>query len=164
MELNPSYATAHHWYSFWFMGMGQLDKAIESVSKASELDPVSQAIVKDKGIMHYYNRDFKTAVNLANETLELDPTYPAAHRLLSLSYQELGDVEKAVAENQRWGSLTGNIVEAKFCLAQIYAQAGEHGRARELIGEIDLETNSIDNVYRGLALAYASLGEVRSGI
>lgn len=50
LELNPNYATAHHWYSQWFLDMGRLEESLQMISRAAELDPVSQAILKDRGL------------------------------------------------------------------------------------------------------------------
>ena len=47
LELNPNYATAHHWYSQWFLNMGRLEESLRMISRAAELDPISQAILKD---------------------------------------------------------------------------------------------------------------------
>ncbi len=159
LELNPNYATAHHWYSHWFLNMGDLDKSIRMISRAAELDPVSQAIIKDKGIALYYNRQFDSAIELALKTLELDPLYPAAHRLLSLSYQGTGRFDEAIAENAKWGKLTGNRLETKFGLAQLYAVSGKRQEAKDLVRDIENNKSMSDNVYRGLALVHAALGE-----
>ena len=160
LELNPNYATAYHWYSFWYLGMGDLEESIRLVSRAAELDPVSQAIMKDKGMVFYHDRQYSKAIELAQTTLKLDPNYPAAHRLLSLSYQAKGLFEKAIIENDCWGMLTDNQPEADFCRAQIYAAAGREKEARDLIKSIEEDPSKIDNVYRGLALVYSSLGEI----
>ncbi len=48
LELNPNYATAHHWYSQWLWSMGRLEEALQVVSRAAELDPVSQAFSRIK--------------------------------------------------------------------------------------------------------------------
>ena len=79
LELNPNYATTHHWYSLWFLSMGNLKESIRMISRAGELDPVSQAIIKDIGMALYHNRQYDSAIEMAKKTLELDPDYPAAH-------------------------------------------------------------------------------------
>ena len=160
LELNPNYATTYHWYSFWSLGMGDLKEAIRLTSKANKLDPVSQAIIKDKGMMLYHNRQYDRAIKIEKKTLILDPNYPTAHRLLSLSYQGEGQYEEAIRENDRWGDLTGNQPEADFCRAQIYAAAGREQEARDLIESLEDDVSKIDNVYRGLALVYSALGEI----
>ena len=123
------------------------------------MDPVSQAITKDKGIILYYDKQFDDAIRMAKTTLELDPEYPSAHRLLSLAYQAKGRFEEAIEENKIWGELTGNETEAKFCRAQIYAVSGREKETLALIEEIVQNESASDNVYRGLALVYAGLGD-----
>lgn len=159
LELNPNYATAYHWYAQWLWSMGRLEEAIQMVSRAAELDPVSQAIMKDKGLAFYYVRQYDTALEMGRKTLELDPNYAAAHRLLSLAYsgQELFD--EAIAANQDWGNLTGNKIETNLALAQIYAVSGKTETARELVEMVKQDPHLIDQAYRGLALVYASFGE-----
>jgi serine/threonine-protein kinase len=159
LELNPNYATAHHWYSQWFLNMGRLEESLRFISRAAELDPVSQAILKDKGLALYYNRQYDEAMELARRTLELDPNYAAAHRLLSLAYQGKGMYDEAIVENQTWGALTGNKVETTVALAQLYAVSGRREEARKLIEVVEQDKILVDQVYRGLALVYAAFGE-----
>ena len=159
LELNPNYATAHHWYSQWFLNMGRLEESLRYISRAAELDPVSQAILKDKGLALYYNRQYDEAIELARRTLELDPNYAAAHRLLSLAYQAKGMFDEAIVENQTWGAITGNKVETTVALAQLYSVSGRTAEARKLIEVVEQDPLVIDQVYRGLALVYAALGE-----
>jgi len=159
LELNPNYATAPHWYSQWFWSMGRLDEALRMISLAAELDPVSQAILKDKGLAFYYDRQYDNAIEMAQKTLELDPNYAAAHRLLSLAYQGKEMFDDAIAENQKWGSITGNKIETTLALAQIHAVAEQVEAARKLVEVVGRDPLVIDQAYRGLALVHAALGE-----
>jgi tetratricopeptide (TPR) repeat protein len=159
LELNPNYPTAHHWYSQWLLNMGRLEESLRFISRAAELDPVSQAILKDKGLTLYYNRQYDEAIEMASRTLELDPNYAAAHRLLSLAYQGKGAFDEAIAENEKWGALTRNKVETTVALAQLYAVSGQTAEAKKLIDVVEQDQLMIDQVYRGLALIYAALGE-----
>jgi serine/threonine protein kinase/Tfp pilus assembly protein PilF len=159
LELNPNYATAHHWYSQWFLNMGRLEESLRFISRAAELDPVSQAILKDKGLSLYYNRQYDEAIEMARRTLELDPNYAAAHRLLSLAYQGKGAFDEAIVENEKWGALTRNKVETTVALAQLYAVSGRTDEAKKLIEIVEQDPLVIDQVYRGLALIYAALGD-----
>jgi serine/threonine-protein kinase len=159
LELNPNYATAHHWYSQWFLSMGKLEESLRMISRAAELDPVSQAILKDQGLTLYYNRQYDSAIEIARKTLELDPNYAAAHRLLSLAYQGKELFDEAIAENQNWGTLTGNKVETTVALAQLYAVSGRSEDAKKLIEVVEKDKLVIDQVCRGLAMVYAALDE-----
>ena len=159
LELNPNYATTHHWYSLWFTSMGRLEQALQMILRAVELDPVSPAIQKDVGLVFYFDRQYDKTIEMVRKTLELDPSYSAAHRLLSLGYQGKEMFDEAIAENRKWGNLTGNQVETDFALAQIYAVSGRHKEARKLIKPIEEEEHEIGNIYRGLAMVYVGLGE-----
>lgn len=130
------------------------------ISRAVELDPVSQAILKDKGLTLYYSRQYDDTIEMARKTLELDPDYAAAHRLLSLAYQGKELFDDAIAENRNWGALTGNKVETNVALAQLYAVSGQIEDARKLVEVVEQDKLMIEQVYRGLALVYAALGEI----
>src|SRR4029079_12692604 len=136
LELNPNYATAPHWYSQWLWSMGRLAESSRMISLAAELDPVSQAILKDKGLAFYYDRQYDEAIEMARKTLELDPNYAAAHRLLSLAYQGKKEFVQAIAENEKWGKLTGNKIETAITLAQLHAVSGQIEEARRLIDDV----------------------------
>ena len=129
------------------------------ISRAAELDPVSQAIMKDKGLIFYYDRQYDNAIEMARKTLELDTNYAAAHRLLSLAYQGKKLFDEAIAENQKWGNITGNKTETTLALAQIHAVAGQFEEARKLSEVVERDPQVIEQAYRGLALVYAALGE-----
>jgi tetratricopeptide (TPR) repeat protein len=139
--------------------MGRMKEAFREISLAVELDPVSQGILKDKGIYYYYNRDYDKAIEMAKITKELDPGFSQAHRLLSMAYQGKGMYEEAIAENKIWSEKTGNKIKGEVALAQIYAAAGNKEAARNIIDKPEIEKILGGNDYRGIALVYAALGE-----
>src|SRR5246500_815418 len=47
IELNPGYATAHHWYAWHLSLLGRYDEAIVEMRKAENLDPLSLIINAD---------------------------------------------------------------------------------------------------------------------
>lgn len=67
--------------------------------------------------------------------------------------------DEAIEENQRWGVLTGNQPETTVALAQLHAVSGQHEQARKIVERVETDKFMSDNVYRGLALVYAALGE-----
>jgi len=158
IDLNPNYATGHHWYSQWLLYHGRFDEALNEISLAIELDPVSQGIVKDKGIHHYYHREYDEAIATGLQVLELNSGFAPAHRLLSLAYAGKGLFNKAIGANQKWGELTHNRTKTEVSLVQIYAASGLKSQAARMIKNIesgDLGANDI----RGMALVYAALNE-----
>ena len=159
ISLNADYATAHHWYAELLSVQGRMEDALQESSRAAELDPLSPAIIKDRGMLLYYARDYSGAIEHARKAFELDPHFATAHRLLSLAYQAKGMFNEAFAENQRWGELTGNEIETSVALAQCHAAAGNREAALGLIRNLDPEKLTSGNLFRGIALVYAALGE-----
>ena len=159
ISLDPQYPTAHHWYSEWLMYTGRHDAALAEISRAAELDPVSPAILKDKGLAHYYGRRYEQAIEVAKKALELDPSFSTVHRLLSLSYQGLRQFDQAMAEHDRWRILTGNEVEASFALAQLYAVSGRGDEARGICERLLSDSPLGGIAFRALALVCAALDD-----
>ena len=160
ISLKADYPTTHHWYAEWFSFHGRMEEALEQISRAVDLDPLSAAILKDKGMLLYYSRDYSGAIEYARKAFELDPHFASAHRLLSLAYQGKGMFTEAIAENERWGELTGNALESSIALAQCHAAAGKREAALALIENLDPEKLPTGNLFRGIALVYAALGEI----
>lgn len=159
IELNPNYATAHHWFAECLLFSGKKEEALKEISIAFDLDPVSQAIIRDQGMTYYYTRQYEKAIQKAKNALDLDPDFISVHRLLALAYLEIKWFDKAIAENQLWGILTGNEVKTKVSLAHIYAVAGRFEEAGKLVDEILVNHMLGENDYRGMALVYAALGD-----
>ena len=159
IELNPGYATGHHWYAEWCLFVGRFEEAFREINLAVELDPISQGILKDKGIYYYYTRQYDQAIDVAMVTLELDPNFSAAHRLLSLAYQALGRMDEAIEANQRWGDISNNNTRTLVGLAQIYGVSGRKEEALNILNQLESEGNLGGNDYRSVALAYTALGD-----
>jgi tetratricopeptide (TPR) repeat protein len=159
IELNPNYATGHHWYADWLLYTGRIEAAFLEISRAVELDPISQGILKDKGMHFYYTRQYDKALDIGIMTLELDPGFVPAYRLLSLAYQGKGMFDEAIRENERWGNGTGNKLKTEITLAQLYAVAGRKEEARQIIANTDMGKCLGGNDHRSMALVHASLGD-----
>jgi serine/threonine-protein kinase len=159
IRLNPNYPTAHHWYTEWLLYHGTVDEALREITKAEELDPLSAAIAKDKGLALYYARQYDGAIEQAVKALELDPDFHPARRLLSLAYQGKGMFKEALEENRRWGEKPGYETDALIAEAQLHAASGKRPEALELINKVKPETLTSGNLIRGVGLVYATLGE-----
>jgi len=159
LQLDPKNATGHHWYAELLLFIGKPKEAFKEIDIAVELDPVSQGILKDKGIFQYYMEQYDEAMETALTTLEIDPGFVPVHRLISLAYTGKGMYEEAINETIKWGSLTGNKIKTDVALAHIYAVSGQENEARKIIENTGIEKMLSSNDYRGVALVYAALGE-----
>jgi len=107
IELNPNYATAHHWYADCLMLMGRTDQAIASIRRAQELDPLSLIISRDAGRLFYFARRYDEAIEECQKALELDPNFYPLHVTLADAYVQKRDYQQAINHYQNVINLSG---------------------------------------------------------
>lgn len=131
IELNPSYATAHHWYAYYLETLGRFDEAVEEIQRARELDPLSLIIDITAGdIMFQRVGQYDKAIAHYRKTLELDPNFGMTHEWLGRAYAQKGMYEEAIAEYQRSVSLSGRSPRVMAGLGYTYAVAGGEAKRR----------------------------------
>jgi non-specific serine/threonine protein kinase len=73
IELNPSYADAHHWYGLYLSWLGRGDEAIAEVKRALALDPLNLRFNTNLGQAYWNARQDELAMEQLKKTIELDP-------------------------------------------------------------------------------------------
>lgn len=96
IELNPNYATAHHWYAEHLMWRGRFEEALGESERARELDPLSLIIAADNGATLFYARQYDKAIIQFTAVRDLDPQFPRA-ALISSAYIQEGKLPEAMA-------------------------------------------------------------------
>ena len=158
IELNPSYATAHHWYAINLMSTGRSDESIRQILRAQELDPLSPIISTDVAEMFYWAGQNDRAVAQARKTLELHPHYPMAHGLLGWAYAQNGQFREALSEFRK-AQATSDDPASRLGLGYVSALAGNTDDARRILLELkDLSTTKYVSPHH-FAVMYAALGE-----
>ncbi|HEX8139186.1 MAG TPA: winged helix-turn-helix domain-containing protein [Pyrinomonadaceae bacterium] len=162
IELNPSYATAHHWYSDFLAMRGRPEEALREAQEASELDPLSPIIATTLGERLYFARRYREAVAQLRKTLEVERDFIPALYLLGMAYEQTGDTRAAVAVLERARALSGgklnNVLSA---LGHAYATSGRRGEARQVLG---LLMEGEHRMPYDVALLFASLGEKQEAL
>ena len=164
IELNPNYATAHHWRAYYLVSMGRGDEAIAAIKKAQELEgPLSLGIMTDVGEIYCWARMYDDAIEHLTEIARAEPNYAVAHYELGIAYLKKDRAADAIVELERARELESEprIVSA---LAFAYGAAGERDKARTLIAE--LETNSANRYVSpfSIAVAHAGVGDEEGAI
>ncbi|HYW48223.1 MAG TPA: tetratricopeptide repeat protein [Bryobacteraceae bacterium] len=130
LELNPSSATAKHWFSHYFMASGNLAKASELMKEAFQLEPLSPSINIGIGWCLYYSRQYDQAVEQFRSVTESDPSLPLAHQTLGMAYQQKGQFDQAIEEYKRAAAFSNNSPASVAALASVYAAAGKGAESR----------------------------------
>ena len=89
ISLDPRGTTSHHWYAMSCLApLGRLDEALDEMSVAQALDPVSSIVARDLAVIHFYRRDFETALEQCDHTIELNPHFAPAYWILGVIQEQ----------------------------------------------------------------------------
>jgi TolB-like protein/DNA-binding winged helix-turn-helix (wHTH) protein/Flp pilus assembly protein TadD len=159
IELNPGYATAHHWYAWHLSLLGRFDEAITEMRKAENLDPLSLIINADLaellGLAHHYDE----SVAQSRKTIEMDPNFALAHNQLAQAYLQKHMYAEAVAELQQAVKLSGDSPTCIANLARAYVASGKRSEAVKLLDDLKRRSNPGYSNASEIAMIYASLGD-----
>lgn len=156
IDLNPRYATGHHWYGVLLAEAGRAAEALSQMSQAQSLDPVSLIIAADVAMVLYLARDYDRALEQCRDALDMDPNYFRARMWLGCVYEQQGSYDQAIAEYTTAGLLDDSPYVLEW-LARAQALSGNDEAAhRTLVRLIELSSQVyIDGYY--LAAVYAAL-------
>ena len=159
IELNPNYATAHHWYGrLTLVMLGQLDRAMAETKRAYELDPVSSIIHSDLGGVNVAARRYDEAIRQLRGTVEIDPDFFWAYRWLGMALELKGDTQAAIAEYKKAFELNDDPAGLAF-IAHAEAAMGHQDEARKLLIQlVDAAKSRYVQPY-AFALTYLALGD-----
>ena len=159
IQLNPNYATAHHWYGrLTLVMLGQLDHAIVEVKRAYELDPVSSIIHADLGGVNYMARRYDEAIKQLRSTVEMDPQFYFAHRYLGLTLELKGDIDGAIAEYKTALELNDDPSGLAF-IAHAETSRGRGTEAREILARLTEDAKGRYVQPYAFAIVHLALGE-----
>src|ERR1700722_14942409 len=159
IELNPGYATAHHWYAWHLALLGRYDEAIAEMRKAESLDPLSLIINADLAELLVIAHSYDESMRQSRKTIEMDPNFAMAHNQLGQAYLQQHVYEQAVVELQRAVQLSARSPTCIANLARAYALSGRRSEAVKLLS--DLKTSSTPGFSHAseIAAIYVSLGD-----
>jgi TolB-like protein/DNA-binding winged helix-turn-helix (wHTH) protein/Flp pilus assembly protein TadD len=159
IELNPGYATAHHWYAWHLSLLGRYDAAIAEMKKAKTLDPLSLIINSDLAELLLLAHSYDESMLQSRKTIEMDPDFALAHNQLGQAYLEQHLNEQAVAELQEAVRLSGGSPTCITNLARAYAASGRRREALELLDNLKRRANPSYSYAAEIAMIYASFRE-----
>jgi Flp pilus assembly protein TadD len=159
IELNPGYATAHHWYA-WHLGLlGRFDEAIAEMRKAQNLDPLSLIINADLAELLVLAHKYDESIEQSHKTFEMDPNFALAHNQLAQAYLQKRRYDEAVAELKKAVQLSGDSPTCIANLARAYVASNNRGEAEKLLIDLKRRSNGAYSNAPEIAIIYASLGD-----
>jgi TolB-like protein/Flp pilus assembly protein TadD len=159
IELNPGYATAHHWYAWHLSLLGRNSEAISEMKKAKDLDPLSLIINADLGELFLIEHSYDESIQQSRKTIELDPNFAFGHNQLAQAYLQKRMFDQAVAELQKAIQLPGGSPTFTANLARVYAVTGRRKEAMELLDDLKKHASPGYSRASEIAAVYVSLGD-----
>ena len=159
IELNPGYATAHHWYAWHLSLLGRYDEAIAEMKKAENLDPLSLIINADLAELLVLAHRYDESIRQSRKTIEMDPNFALAHNQLAQAYLQEHRYDEAVAELQKAVQLSGDSPTCIANLARAYVASGKRSEALKLLSDLKKRSNPGYSNASEIAMIYASLGD-----
>jgi TolB-like protein/DNA-binding winged helix-turn-helix (wHTH) protein/Tfp pilus assembly protein PilF len=159
IELNPGYATAHHWYAWHLSLLGRFDEAIVEMKKAENLDPLSLIINADLAELLDLAHSYDESIRQSRKTIEMDPNFGLAHNQLAQAYLQKHMYDEAVGELQEAVKFSGDSPTCIANLARAYVASGMRGEAVNLLGDLKKRSNPGYSNASEIAMIYASLGD-----
>ena len=159
IEINPNYATGHHWYAFHLTMEGRFEEAIERMLRTRELDPISPSVLQALGWCYYHARRYDEALKTFQNMLEALPDF--AYGLITYSWllRHTGDLDLAVKSAERALELSGGSQFYLSVLGGSYAAAGKQTEAMAVLERLtQMSAHSYVSPYH-LALMHLHLGE-----
>jgi DNA-binding SARP family transcriptional activator/TolB-like protein/Tfp pilus assembly protein PilF len=157
--LYPTHPDCREWYGWYLLFVrGDAERAMASVRRALELDPLNTARSRAVERILYMARRFDEIPEQARHTWSLDPDVAAtiAGPFVADAYREMGLYEEAIREYRLYQERRRG--RSPFGLAITYAKMGRAEEARAIIREWEAVLGT--GTFRGLAIMHAALGNL----
>jgi Tfp pilus assembly protein PilF len=124
LVLDPNDARAHHWYATFLFAEGHYPEALNQIELAQQLDPASNAILADKGLILLHAGRREQGVALLKQLESIEPTFLSTYRYLQNAALMEKDYPAYLEAAERVARLSHNERELAI------VKAGEKGFAR----------------------------------
>jgi len=93
--ISPDRMEAYKKLALTYLDLGENQKASRIYSRLLEVNPNDVGILASAANLHYSQKDFDKAIPLLHQILTIDPDHPDALANLALSYDAVGETQKA---------------------------------------------------------------------
>lgn len=139
LALNPSYATAYHWYAVTLTELGRLDEASEAFRRAIELDPLAPSLHGAYASALRVRGDLPQAEEVARKASELAPEFFGPLVVLGKVHEAQGRRAEALEAGRQAVALAPGNRVARSALARILARRGEREEARLILAGLEAD-------------------------
>jgi tetratricopeptide (TPR) repeat protein len=160
IELRPGYPDAHQWYaSFHLCTVGRLEEAIQEQDTALLYDPLSLAILGDRGNTLSLAGRHEEGLEACLQVQARDPQSFRIYWQLGLIYERMGRMQEALGTFERCRALSAGDPFECNAIGSLGHALGLMGRKDDASACIaDLEKLALEKRYNPLAIALVHVG------
>lgn len=156
LSLNSSLINQVH--GWLLIAKGEFDKAIEKMKQALLLDPLSLPLNCNLADAYAFADCFAEAVKVYDKVIEMDPSYRRAYEGRGMVYLIGGEIEKAIADLEKYQQLIGHPLKGLTTLGHAYAVTGQKDKAIECLQKLDLREKEDPRTLLYIDYAFIHLG------
>ncbi len=137
IELNPGAIDAYELLGFYYIIIGEKEKALQTLKDAEQLDPLSPVVIQSLGNMYIFNEQYDEAIRQADKLLYMHPRMRASLEMKAWATGMKGDWAAALPLFEEVHRLTGHPLKGILGMGYTYARLGETEKAMECIRKME---------------------------
>jgi TolB-like protein/Tfp pilus assembly protein PilF len=162
LSFNPSSEAAHRLYGLFLAARGRIPEAALAAQRACDLDPLCLVVNTSAAWVRYLAREYHEAIDWCRHTLDMDPGFGPAYRVLAAALVEAGDIDEGISVFERALAARPDAVLATW-LAHALARRGDTARAIEILKPLERAPSGYVSPYHR-ALAYTGLDRTDAAV
>jgi len=163
VELDPGSASAHQWRGYFLIARGQQQEALDELTKARELDPLSDTVSLLLSVSYLFSRQYGDSIEQSKKMIASEPDFWWGHFLLGWAEAETGKYDEAIQSLTRATQLDASPYPTAY-LGYADARAGNKARAQQAMQELEQKAHQMYVPRYQVAAVYVGLGNQEKAI
>lgn len=159
LEFAPNYVHAHEWWAAQLVGHGKFEKGVEEMKIAERLDPLSLRTKALTSWTLYQARYYDEALERGQQIFDLDENYPQAYLQRGNNLLQMGKIEEAIENYQKFNAMIPKSALAKYPLCHALAAGGRYREAEAVLEKVKVLARQEYVKPYFLGMSYAALGQ-----
>ena len=136
LELNSNSAIAHHWYARHLAQIGRSEEALNEISAAEKLDPLSPVILTSKAKILCAAHRYQDAISSCRKAIDLESNFAPSFSILAQASVHRQQYPQGIEAAKKFVELSDGTGFAKLELAYAYAVAGNKPESDRIVNEV----------------------------
>jgi eukaryotic-like serine/threonine-protein kinase len=158
VELDSGSASAHQWRGYFLIAKGQQQEALDELTKARELDPLSDTVSLLLSVSFLFSRQYDQSIQQSRKMIESEPDFWWGHFLLGWAETETGKYDEAIQSLDRATQLDSSPYPLAY-LGYANARSGKKDKALKALQELEQKSHQVYVPRYQIAAVYVGLGD-----